>query len=165
MNVRPNVFEKILQPGPRGKKSKTFQLELHYRATQESNKFSVILNNMKVMCIFDWILSIRDFLMESPDDPFKQGLTFLLPIFVIICQRFETVFKINPSVVKVLGKKWSFNYLWIKIHFGGLWKDSVWKIIVTVTNSRFLIKKNPSLCTNWSWIKCLVKFCVKCFIM
>lgn len=68
---------------PRGKKSKTFQLELHYRATQESNKFSVILNNMKVMCIFDWILSIRDFLMESPDDPFKQGLTslYFLAIF------------------------------------------------------------------------------------
>lgn len=83
VNVRPNVFEKILQPGPRGKKSKTFQLELHYRATQESNKFSVILNNMKVMCIFDWILSIRDFLMESPDDPFKQGLTslYFLAIF------------------------------------------------------------------------------------
>ncbi|XP_062579526.1 intermembrane lipid transfer protein VPS13D-like isoform X2 [Saccostrea cucullata] len=25
---------------------------------------------MKVMCIFDWILSVRDFIMESPEDPF-----------------------------------------------------------------------------------------------
>ena len=84
------MFEKILQPGPRGKRSQVFQLELHYRSTPESNKFSVILNNMKVMCIFDWILSVRDFIMESPQDPFAQGLSqeyFFLDMLLQIAEK------------------------------------------------------------------------------
>ncbi|KAK3098591.1 hypothetical protein FSP39_021054 [Pinctada imbricata] len=72
VNVRPNMFEKILQPGPHRNRSDIFQLELHYRLTRDANRFSVILNNMKLMCIFDWLLTVQEFIMTGPDNPFKQ---------------------------------------------------------------------------------------------
>lgn len=79
VNVRPNVFEKILQPGPvKNKRNQSseygsFQLELHFRSTKDSNQFSILLNNMKLMCIFDWLLTVQEFLAAKPDDPFSEG--------------------------------------------------------------------------------------------
>ncbi|XP_060085097.1 intermembrane lipid transfer protein VPS13D-like [Ylistrum balloti] len=70
-NVRPNVFEKILQNGQKpGSTSTSLQMELHYRATKESNHFMVLLHNMKLMCVFDWFLSLQEFLLTKPEDPF-----------------------------------------------------------------------------------------------
>ncbi|OWF52509.1 Vacuolar protein sorting-associated protein 13D [Mizuhopecten yessoensis] len=72
-NVRPNVFEKILQNGQKpGSTSTSLQMELHYRATKESNRFMVLLHNMKLMCVFDWFLSLQEFLLTKPEDPFAS---------------------------------------------------------------------------------------------
>ncbi|KAI5095714.1 vacuolar protein sorting-associated protein 13D isoform X1, partial [Silurus meridionalis] len=57
-----NVFECILQPSKTGNNRASLQLELHYRSTRESSCFTVVLNNLRVFLIFDWLQLVRDFL-------------------------------------------------------------------------------------------------------
>ncbi|KAI3356825.1 hypothetical protein L3Q82_003332 [Scortum barcoo] len=59
---RPNVFDCILQPSKTGTNRASLQLELHYRSTRESSSFTVVLNNLRVFLIFDWLQLVRDFL-------------------------------------------------------------------------------------------------------
>ncbi|XP_054466000.1 intermembrane lipid transfer protein VPS13D [Anoplopoma fimbria] len=60
--ARHNVFDCILQPSKTGTNRATLQLELHYRSTRESSCFTVVLNNLRVFLIFDWLQLVRDFL-------------------------------------------------------------------------------------------------------
>ncbi|KAK7503179.1 hypothetical protein BaRGS_00005444, partial [Batillaria attramentaria] len=69
VNVRPNVFTSILQP-PVGTSHQGLQMEMHFRSAPDSTEFTVLLNNMRVMCIFDWLLSVQEFLMTEPENPF-----------------------------------------------------------------------------------------------
>ncbi|XP_034152069.1 vacuolar protein sorting-associated protein 13D isoform X4 [Esox lucius] len=57
-----NVFDCILQPSKTGTNRATLQLELHYRSTRDSSCFTVVLNNLRVFLIFDWLQLVRDFL-------------------------------------------------------------------------------------------------------
>ncbi|XP_030623060.1 vacuolar protein sorting-associated protein 13D [Chanos chanos] len=57
-----NVFECILQPSRTGANRASLQLELHYRSTRDSSCFTVVLNNLRVFLIFDWLQLVRDFL-------------------------------------------------------------------------------------------------------
>ncbi|XP_068181546.1 intermembrane lipid transfer protein VPS13D isoform X3 [Antennarius striatus] len=59
---RPNVFDCILQPSRTGTNRASLQLELHYRSSRESSCFTVVLNNLRVFLIFDWLQLVRDFL-------------------------------------------------------------------------------------------------------
>ncbi|XP_063738866.1 LOW QUALITY PROTEIN: intermembrane lipid transfer protein VPS13D [Eleginops maclovinus] len=59
---RHNVFDCILQPSKTGSNRATLQLELHYRSTRDSSCFTVVLNNLRVFLIFDWLKLVRDFL-------------------------------------------------------------------------------------------------------
>ncbi|XP_070696419.1 intermembrane lipid transfer protein VPS13D [Pempheris klunzingeri] len=59
---RPNVFDCILQPSKTGTNRASLQLELHYRSTRDSSCFTVVLNNLRVFLIFDWLQLVRDFL-------------------------------------------------------------------------------------------------------
>ncbi|XP_068605139.1 intermembrane lipid transfer protein VPS13D [Brachionichthys hirsutus] len=58
---RPNVFGCILQPSKTGSNRASLQLELHYRSSRESSCFTVVLNNLRVLLIFDWLQLVRDF--------------------------------------------------------------------------------------------------------
>ncbi|CAG5986542.1 unnamed protein product [Menidia menidia] len=60
--LRHNVFDCILQPSKTGTNRASLQLELHYRSTRESSCFTVVLNNLRVFLIFDWLQLVRDFL-------------------------------------------------------------------------------------------------------
>ncbi|XP_059188288.1 intermembrane lipid transfer protein VPS13D [Centropristis striata] len=60
--ARNNVFDCILQPSKTGTNRATLQLELHYRSTRDSSCFTVVLNNLRVFLIFDWLQLVRDFL-------------------------------------------------------------------------------------------------------
>ncbi|XP_025097802.1 vacuolar protein sorting-associated protein 13D-like isoform X4 [Pomacea canaliculata] len=73
VNSRPNVFTSILQP-PVGSDtgSRGLQVEMHFRSAPDSTKFTVLLNNMRVMCIFDWLMSVQEFLMTEPVNPFVE---------------------------------------------------------------------------------------------
>ncbi|XP_047441039.1 vacuolar protein sorting-associated protein 13D isoform X3 [Mugil cephalus] len=59
---RRNVFHCILQPSKTGTNRASLQLELHYRSTRDSSCFTVVLNNLRVFLIFDWLQLVRDFL-------------------------------------------------------------------------------------------------------
>ena len=50
-------------------------MELHYRSTKSATRFTVLLNNMRVMGIFDWLLSVQNILMTPLEDPFTDGNT------------------------------------------------------------------------------------------
>uniref|UniRef100_A0A672ZCY6 Vacuolar protein sorting 13 homolog D n=1 Tax=Sphaeramia orbicularis TaxID=375764 RepID=A0A672ZCY6_9TELE len=60
-----NVFDCILQPSRTGTNRASLQLELHYRSTRDSSSFTVVLNNLRVFLIFDWLQLVRDFLSAS----------------------------------------------------------------------------------------------------
>ncbi|KAM3617296.1 uncharacterized protein V6R79_004435 [Siganus canaliculatus] len=60
--VRPNVFDCILQPSKTGTNQASLQMELHYRSTRDSSCFTVVLNNLRVFLIFDWLQLVRNFL-------------------------------------------------------------------------------------------------------
>ena len=74
VNVRPNVFTDILRPsGPDKTRSHgALQMELHFRIAKEFDRFTILLNNMRIMGIFDWLLACKDFLLTGPEDPFKE---------------------------------------------------------------------------------------------
>ncbi|XP_026189006.1 vacuolar protein sorting-associated protein 13D isoform X2 [Mastacembelus armatus] len=57
-----NVFDCVLQPSKTGSNRASLQLELHYRSTRDSSCFTVVLNNLRVFLIFDWLQLVRDFL-------------------------------------------------------------------------------------------------------
>ncbi|XP_041130652.1 vacuolar protein sorting-associated protein 13D-like isoform X3 [Polyodon spathula] len=59
---RHNVFDCILQPSKTGANQASLQMELHFRSTRDSSSFTVVLNNLRVFLIFDWLLLVRDFL-------------------------------------------------------------------------------------------------------
>ncbi|XP_046280637.1 intermembrane lipid transfer protein VPS13D isoform X2 [Marmota monax] len=70
-----NVFNCIFQPSknsstPQG----SIQIELHFRSTKDSSCFTVVLNNLRVFLIFDWLLLVHDFL-HTPSDIKKQNIT------------------------------------------------------------------------------------------
>ncbi|XP_048240313.1 vacuolar protein sorting-associated protein 13D-like isoform X2 [Haliotis rufescens] len=72
MNARPNVFVSVLQPSADRWKKDGLQMELHYRSSPVGTQFTVLLNNMKLMCIFDWLLSVQEFLLTDAENPFKE---------------------------------------------------------------------------------------------
>jgi len=37
--------------------------------TPETNRFTILLNNMRVMGIFDWWIAVLDFISKNPENP------------------------------------------------------------------------------------------------
>ncbi|XP_069893508.1 intermembrane lipid transfer protein VPS13D isoform X2 [Dipodomys merriami] len=70
-----NVFSCIFQPSKNSSTSQgSIQIELHFRSTKDSSCFTVVLNNLRVFLIFDWLLLVHDFLY-TPSDSKKQNVT------------------------------------------------------------------------------------------
>ncbi|XP_007491817.2 intermembrane lipid transfer protein VPS13D isoform X1 [Monodelphis domestica] len=63
----PNVFNCIFQPSKNSTTQGSIQIELHFRSTKDSSCFTVVLNNLRVFLIFDWLLLVHDFL-HTPSD-------------------------------------------------------------------------------------------------
>ena len=75
-NNRPNVFTNILKASRDRTVPTALQAEIHYRSTKDFTRFTILLNNMRLMGIFDWLLCVKDFLMTSPENPFaKKGMS------------------------------------------------------------------------------------------
>ncbi|XP_068395015.1 intermembrane lipid transfer protein VPS13D isoform X6 [Eschrichtius robustus] len=67
-----NVFTCIFQPSKNSSTTQgSIQIELHFRSTKDSSCFTVVLNNLRVFLIFDWLLLVHDFL-HTPSDTKKQ---------------------------------------------------------------------------------------------
>lgn len=61
-----NVFTNILQPiKSKSSVDTTVQAEVHTRKREEFSKYTILLNNMRVMAILDWMESVRDFLSQD----------------------------------------------------------------------------------------------------
>ena len=98
-NARPSVFSKILQPTVNASSnsrassntaadkedkdgnasssdcnaaSNPLQMELHFRSSKDATRCTVLLNNMRLMGVFDWLLAVKDFLLTNVDDPWKN---------------------------------------------------------------------------------------------
>ncbi|EDL29728.1 mCG140286, isoform CRA_b [Mus musculus] len=70
-----NVFNCIFQPSKSSSATQgSIQIELHFRSTKDSSCFTVVLNNLRVFLIFDWLLLVHDFL-HTPSDIKKQNVT------------------------------------------------------------------------------------------
>lgn len=64
-----NVFTNILQPINSNPGNDSVQAEVHSRRRNDSSKFTILLNNMRVMAILDWLEMCRDFLSQNPEKP------------------------------------------------------------------------------------------------
>ncbi|XP_064381693.1 intermembrane lipid transfer protein VPS13D isoform X1 [Dromaius novaehollandiae] len=67
----PNVFSCIFQSSKNTSSAGAIQIELHFRSTKDSSSFTVVLNNLRVFLIFDWLLLVHDFL-HTPGDAKKR---------------------------------------------------------------------------------------------
>ncbi|KAG1679362.1 Vacuolar protein sorting-associated protein 13D [Nymphon striatum] len=70
-NSRPNIYVNILQPMHSSKKAKKgiLQAEVHYRMCNNNACFTVLVNNMRIMGIFDWLIAMNEFMMNNPENP------------------------------------------------------------------------------------------------
>ncbi|XP_069775082.1 intermembrane lipid transfer protein VPS13D isoform X2 [Narcine bancroftii] len=64
-DIKTNVFHCILDASKSGSNQASLQMELHYRSTRDTSSFTVVLNNLRVFVIFDWLMLVRDFLQTS----------------------------------------------------------------------------------------------------
>ncbi|XP_053673030.1 intermembrane lipid transfer protein Vps13D [Anopheles nili] len=64
-----NVFPQILQPIRGEPGTELVQAEIHSRRRKDLTKFTILLNNMRLMAILDWLESARDFILQQEDPP------------------------------------------------------------------------------------------------
>ena len=68
MNNRPSVYPHILQPMVlKGERNSLLQAEVHFRLTPDTNRITILVNNMRLMGIFDWWLLVLDFISLPPE--------------------------------------------------------------------------------------------------
>lgn len=69
-----NVFTNILKPMKSEHENGLVQAEIHSRKRLEKTKFTILLNNMRLMAILDWLESSRDFILQI-EEPTKAAQT------------------------------------------------------------------------------------------
>ncbi|EAA14204.4 AGAP009780-PA, partial [Anopheles gambiae str. PEST] len=69
-----NVFPNILQPIRSEPGAELVQAEIHSRRRKDLTKFTILLNNMRLMAILDWLENARDFILQQEDPPPPQPL-------------------------------------------------------------------------------------------
>lgn len=72
-----NVFKNILQPITAIGHSSIVQAEIHSRKRHDNTKFTILLNNMRVMAILDWLEFARDYIVQVEESPVAMK-TYLL---------------------------------------------------------------------------------------
>lgn len=65
---RSNVFTNIIQPIKIHKEKNIVQVEIHSRKRLDKIKFTILLNNMRLMAIFDWWVAVKEFILGDVDD-------------------------------------------------------------------------------------------------
>ncbi|XP_077510398.1 vacuolar protein sorting 13D isoform X2 [Amblyomma americanum] len=98
VNNRPNVFTNILSPTKNASKEKVLQAEIHYRVTHNTARFTVLLNNMRVMAIFSWISELAEFLHLGAESQVSTAGTQVASTDPHPVQ--------NQSVIRRMTKQW-----------------------------------------------------------
>ncbi|CAH1134889.1 unnamed protein product [Ceutorhynchus assimilis] len=65
---RCNVFTTILQPIKEASNKDLVQAEVHSRRRQDHTKVTILLNNMRLMAIFDWWEAVREYIFQEIDN-------------------------------------------------------------------------------------------------
>lgn len=65
--ISPNVFTNILQPIKNSKQNE-LQVEIHSRSRGRRTKSTILLNNMRLMAIFDWWEAVREYIFQNIDN-------------------------------------------------------------------------------------------------
>ncbi|XP_063232383.1 intermembrane lipid transfer protein Vps13D [Bacillus rossius redtenbacheri] len=63
VNKRSNVFTNILQPINMSFEGDRVQAEVHHRSKPGHSKFTILLNNMRLMAILDWWEAVKSFVL------------------------------------------------------------------------------------------------------
>lgn len=66
---RGNVFTKILQPIKSEGRSDYVQAEVHSRKRDDHSKYTILLNNMRIMAILDWLENMQEYLLHNAEPP------------------------------------------------------------------------------------------------
>jgi vacuolar protein sorting-associated protein 13D len=66
--TKRNVFTQSLEPMTKARREGSLQAEVHYRSTEDFTRFTVVLNNMKLLAVFDWWALFREFLLQNPEE-------------------------------------------------------------------------------------------------
>jgi vacuolar protein sorting-associated protein 13D len=64
-----NVFTNILKPIHTKASDDIVQAEVHSRKRRDHTKYTILLNDMRVMAVLDWLEAVKDFLAQSEDPP------------------------------------------------------------------------------------------------
>ncbi|XP_017773930.1 PREDICTED: vacuolar protein sorting-associated protein 13D isoform X2 [Nicrophorus vespilloides] len=65
----PNAFTEILKPIRSANHADLVQVEVHSRKRVDKSKFTILLNNMRLMCVFDWWKLVGEFILQDIEDP------------------------------------------------------------------------------------------------
>lgn len=63
-----NVFTNIIQPIKLYKDKNIVQVEIHSRKRLDKIKFTILLNNMRLMAIFDWWVAVKEFILGDIEE-------------------------------------------------------------------------------------------------
>ncbi|XP_055378948.1 intermembrane lipid transfer protein Vps13D [Condylostylus longicornis] len=104
-----NVFTNILQPIRMGFDTDIVQAEIHSRKRNDHSKFTILLNNMRLMAIIDWIENIRDYISQSSDPPPSElrNLQNKIPNLDVQAEKvtpFELILNITDSELVLVEK-------------------------------------------------------------
>lgn len=61
-----NCFKYILKPSIDGASKTTVQAEIHSRRRGDTSKYTILLNNMRIMALLDYLERLKNFLNEEP---------------------------------------------------------------------------------------------------
>ncbi|CAL1546810.1 unnamed protein product [Lymnaea stagnalis] len=91
VNARPNVFTSILQPSSGSKDRKGLQMEMHLRLGPDSSHFTLLLNNVRLMCVFDWLLAMKEYISREPPNPFAKVLSLIHRLLSLILRLLSVI--------------------------------------------------------------------------
>ncbi|XP_046808377.1 vacuolar protein sorting-associated protein 13D [Lucilia cuprina] len=61
-----NIFKYVLKPSVEGSSKNVVQAEIHSRKRNDTSKYTILLNNMRIMAILDYLEKLSNFLKEEP---------------------------------------------------------------------------------------------------
>lgn len=67
-STKANVFTQILEPITKHPAERSSQVEIHYRSTEDFTTFTVMLNNTRLLAVFDYWTLIYQFFLSSHDE-------------------------------------------------------------------------------------------------
>ena len=82
---KPSVFEEVLRPRFNFRKDsakKILQVEIHVFISPSHIKASILLNKLRLMCIFDLILELKNFIFDKMAEDLEDGVSGMMCVCV-----------------------------------------------------------------------------------